>query len=874
MLKWLEKLVDSNEKEIKRLKPIVEAINSLEPEFQSLSDSALKAKTEEFKERLAKGETLDDLLPEAFAAVREASRRTIGLRHFDVQLMGGMVLHQGKIAEMKTGEGKTLVATLPLYLNALEGKGCHLVTVNDYLARRDAYWMASIYTALGMTVASIYPPQSSAEHLPARLYDPEYIDEKDTRWPHFKPIQRREAYLADITYGTNNEFGFDYLRDNMVIDLSQQVQKQLHYAIVDEVDNILIDEARTPLIISGQAEEATQKYYTFARLTSQLIPDDYKIEEREKQVYLTDSGINKMEAMLRRDGLLKAPSLYDPSNYGLSQFMDNALKAHVLFKRDRDYVVKNGEVIIVDEFTGRLMFGRRYSEGLHQAIEAKEKVKIQRESITLATITFQNLFRLYEKLAGMTGTAATEAEELYKIYKLDVVVVPTNRSMIRGDNSDLIYKDEDAKFKAIANEVEKLNKEEKPVLIGTVSIEKSELLSDLLMRRGVRHQVLNAKYHEKEAEIIKQAGSVGAVTVATNMAGRGVDIILGGMPPERDEFTDEKEYDRKLAEWQSQHDRIVSLGGLNVIGTERHEARRIDNQLRGRAGRQGDPGSSQFFVSLEDDVVRRFGGDRVKGIMEWAGMDENTAIEHPMISKAIENSQIKVEAFHFDIRKHLVDYDNVVNKHREVIYGERNKILHGADLKSNILDMVEEQIESLVTAHYNRGYEEPDIEGLVQELATIFQLPGEINIETLRNMKSKLACETLIEYARNLYDKREEETGADDMRLLERIVMLRVIDDHWKEHLTAMDHLRQSVSLQSVRQIDPLVVYKSEGGAYFESLMAGIKHDIVHTIYKVNIERREAQQPQRAPVPAGQKVGRNDPCPCGSGKKYKHCHGK
>ncbi|MCX6005170.1 MAG: preprotein translocase subunit SecA [Chloroflexi bacterium] len=904
MLKWIEKLVDSNEKEIKRLKPIVETINSLEPDFQKLSDSALQAKTGEFKERLAKGETLDDLLTEAFAAVREASCRTIHLRHFDAQLMGGIVLHQGKIAEMKTGEGKTLVATLPLYLNALEGKGCHLVTVNDYLARRDAYWMAAVYHALGMSVSSIYPPQSASEHLPARLYDRKYNDEKDKRWPHFKPIERREAYLADITYGTNNEFGFDYLRDNMVIDLSQQVQKPLHYAIVDEVDNILIDEARTPLIISGQAEEATQKYYTFARLTSQLIPDDYKIEEREKQVYLTDSGINKMEAMLRRDGQLKAPSLYDPSNYGLSPYMDNALKAHVLFKRDRDYVVKNGEVIIVDEFTGRLMFGRRYSEGLHQAIEAKEKVKIQRESITLATITFQNLFRLYDKLAGMTGTAATEAEELYKIYKLDVVVIPTNKPMIRLDHSDLIYKDEDAKFKAIANEVEKLNKEGKPVLIGTVSIEKSELLSDLLTRRGVRHQVLNAKYHEKEAEIIKQAGSADAATVATNMAGRGVDIILGGIPPEREDFTDDpgslltisaatpageetarnmpmaitaattKEYERKVAEWQAAHDRIVASGGLHVIGTERHEARRIDNQLRGRSGRQGDPGSSQFFVSLEDDVVRRFGGDRVKGIMEWAGMDENTAIEHPMISRAIENSQIKVEAFHFDIRKHLVDYDNVVNKHREVIYGERNKILHGADLKTNILDMVEEQIENLTTAHYNRGYEEPDIEGLMQELAAIFQLPEEINIESLRNLKSKQACEMLIEYAHNLYNKREEETGADDMRLLERIVMLRVIDDHWKEHLTAMDHLRQSASLQSVRQIDPLVVYKSEGGAYFESLLAGIKHDIVHTIYKVNIERREAQQSQRAPVPAGQKVGRNDPCPCGSGKKYKHCHGK
>ena len=875
MLKWIEKLVDSNEKEIKRLKPIVDKINSLEAAFQKLSADALKAKTTEFKERLSKGETLDDLLPEAFASVREASRRTIGLRHFDVQLMGGIVLHQGKIAEMKTGEGKTLVATLPLYLNALESKGCHLVTVNDYLARRDAYWMAAVYDALDMRVASIYPPQSAAEHLPALIYDPEYVNEKDKRWPHFRPVSRREAYLADITYGTNNEFGFDYLRDNMALDLSQIVQRPLHYAIVDEVDNILIDEARTPLIISGEAEEATQRYYTFARLVSQLNPEDYKVEEREKQVYLTDSGINKMESMLRRDGLLKAPNLYDPSNYGLSQFIDNALKAHVLFKRDRDYMVKDGQVIIVDEFTGRLMFGRRYSEGLHQAIEAKEKVKIQRESVTLATITFQNLFRLYDKLAGMTGTAATEAEEFFKIYNLDVVVIPTNKPMIRVDLGDVIYKDEDAKFKAIASEVEKLNKKGMPVLIGTVSIEKSEKLSDLLMRRGVQHNVLNAKYHEKEAEIIKQAGRPGAVTVATNMAGRGVDIILGGKPPEREEFADEKEYQRMLAEWEAEHDRVVALGGLHVIGTERHEARRIDNQLRGRSGRQGDPGSSQFFVSLEDDVVRRFGGDRVRNIMEWAGMDENTAIEHPMISKAIENSQVKVEAFHFDIRKHLVDYDNVVNKHREVIYGERNKILHGADLRSNILDMVEEQIAQLVAEYYGRGSEDPDYKGLIQELTSIFPLPQDFNETSFKELNQRRVTERLIDYAHELYEKREQEMGQDNMRLLERIVMLRIIDDHWKEHLTAMDHLRQSVSLQSIRQIDPLVVYKQEGGAYFESLMAGIKHDIVHTIYRVSIEKRESPPPQRAAFPAGHnKVGRNEPCPCGSGKKYKHCHGK
>jgi len=872
MPSWLGKLFDSNEKEINRLKPLVQLISDLEPQFQGLPDDDLKAKTTQFKQRLAEGETLDDLLPEAFAAVREASRRTIGLRHFDVQLMGGMVLHQGKIAEMKTGEGKTLVATLPLYLNALQGGGCHLVTVNDYLARRDAYWMSPLYNALGVSVASIYPVQSASEQLPALIYDAEYINEKDSRWPHFRPVTRREAYAADITYGTNNEFGFDYLRDNMVLDMSQKVQRPLNYAIVDEVDNILIDEARTPLIISGQAEEAAQKYYTFARLVSQLTPDDYKIEERERQVYLSEAGINRMEGMLRREGLLKSPSLYDPSNYHLSQFMDNALKAQVLFRRDKDYMLKNGEVIIVDEFTGRLMFGRRYSEGLHQAIEAKEKVKIQKESITLATITFQNYFRLYSKLAGMTGTAATEAEELFKIYKLDVVVMPTNRPMIRADNQDLIYKDEDSKFKAIANEIEKLSKEGKPVLVGTVSIEKSELLDGLLMRRGVRHEILNAKYHEREAEIIKQAGSVGAVTVATNMAGRGVDIILGGKPPQRDEFQDVTEFSRKNDEWNREHDRVLELGGLHVIGTERHEARRIDNQLRGRAGRQGDPGTSQFFVSLEDDIVRRFGGDRVKGVMEWAGMDENTSIEHPMISKAIENSQVKVEAFHFDIRKHLVDYDNVVNKHREVIYSERDKILAGADLKVNILDMVEKQIEQIVQDRCH-GYDAPDLEGILQEVTEILPLPENVADMQLEKLGKKQLLERLVDYARQLYDLKEKEQGSEQMRLLERLVMLRVIDDHWKEHLTAMDHLRQSASLQSVRQIDPLVVYKKEGGAYFDSLMAGIQHDIAHTIYKVNIEKKEAPARRPASVP-GQKVGRNDPCPCGSGKKYKHCHGK
>ena len=868
MLKWLGSLIDSNEKELKRLEPIVAEINSLEPQFEKLTNAQLRDKTDEFKARLKAGETLDDLLPEAFAAVREASRRTLGERHFDVQLMGGIVLHQGKIAEMKTGEGKTLVATLPLYLNALTGEGCHLVTVNDYLARRDAYWMGPIYHLLGLTVASIYPPLHPGEHLPARLYDPDYTDEKDTRWQHFRPITRREAYLADITYGTNNEFGFDYLRDNMALDLSQCVQRELNYAIVDEVDNILIDEARTPLIISGSAQEATDKYYVFARLVAQLKPEeDYTVEEKERQVYLTESGMVKMERWLRQEGLLKAPNLYDPSNYALNQYINNALRARVLYKRDRDYVVKDGQVIIVDEFTGRLMFGRRYSEGMHQAIEAKERVKIQPESITMATITFQNYFRLYKKLAGMTGTAATEAEEFHKIYKLEVVVIPTNKPMVRIDNPDKIYKDEDSKFKAVAKEIEGLHKQGRPVLVGTVSIEKSEKLSEMLTRRGVPHQVLNAKHHEKEAAIIAQAGRIGAVTVATNMAGRGVDIILGGNPAGRDP-----------KEWQEEHDKVIQLGGLHVIGTERHEARRIDNQLRGRAGRQGDPGSSRFYVSLEDDIVRRFGGDRIKGFMEWAGFDENTPIEHPMVSKAIENAQVRVEGYHFDIRKHLVEYDDVVNKHREVIYAERRKILEGADLKANILSMVKEEIERLVASHCGEGVLEPDIAGLQEELALIFPTPPKLDPNAIAHTKPKQLAEDLVKYAEQLYEQKEKEIGGDNMRIVERLVMLRTIDTLWMEHLTAMDHLRQEASLYAIRGIEPLVIYKKEGHARFDSLIAGIRHDIVHTIFRVELRKEAPPQkaPQKAPVAAGvsKKVGRNDPCPCGSGKKYKHCCGR
>ncbi len=865
MFKWLGSLVDSNERELRRLQPIVAEINSLEPEFEKLSDAELRAKTEEFKSRLRDGETLDNILPEAFAAVREAANRTIKQRHFDVQLMGGIVLHQGKISEMKTGEGKTLVATLPLYLNSIAGEGCHLVTVNDYLSKRDPYWMGPIYHALGASVASI-------QHEASFIYDPGY-DSGDPRWRSMRPVSRCQAYEADITYGTNNEFGFDYLRDNMVVDLPQCVQRPLNYAIVDEVDYVLIDEARTPLIISGAGEEAAQMYYTFARLVPRLAAEeDYTVDAKERAAMLTDTGWEKMEGMLRKEGLLKAPDVHDPSNYALTYYLDSALKAHVLYRRDRDYVIAsdpdnrgNPGVIIVDEFTGRKMFGRRYSEGLHQAIEAKERVKIQRESVTLATITFQNYFRLYQKLAGMTGTAITEAEEFQKIYKLDAVVIPTNRDMIRDDYTDQIYRNEEAKFRAVANEVERLCKEQRPVLVGTTSIEKSELLSDLLQRRGVPHQVLNAKHHEKEAYIIAQAGKPGAVTVATNMAGRGVDIILGGSPEGR---TNE--------EWLADHDKVVELGGLHIMGTERHEARRIDNQLRGRSGRQGDPGSSRFYVSLEDDVVSRFGGDRVKGFMEWAGIGDEVPMEHSLVSKAIENAQVRVEGYHFEIRKHLVDYDDVVNKHREVVYGERKRILSGTDLKANIQGMIQDELQGLVAAHVNS--EKPDVEGLLEDVGRILPLSPELNGDSLSHKRPEEIESILVDYACSLYEKKEQEIGPPNMRVLERLVMLRALDNLWMEHLTMMDHMRQGIGLQAVGHSDPLVAYKTEGHALFQSLLANIQHDVVKTIYHVDIVKKEAA-PQgtgnkREAVAVDRKVGRNDPCPCGSGKKYKRCCGR
>jgi len=885
MFKWLGGLRDSNERELKRLQPLVDKINGLEPQFQNLSDSQLKAKTDEFKTRLKDGASLDELLPEAFAAVREAAKRTIGQRHFDVQLIGGMVLHQGKIAEMRTGEGKTLVATLPLYLNSLTGKGCHLVTVNDYLARRDPYWMGPIYNALGVSVASIFPMQNPDEPNPSRLYDPEYDSEKENdAWRHFKPIPRKEAYLADIVYGTSSDFGFDYLRDNMAIDLSRCVQRQQNFAIVDEVDNLLIDEARTPLIISAPDVEAGKKYQVFARLIKQLKPGtDYEIRIKERSAELTDEGFAHIENLLKREGVLQSASLYDPESASLMRHLQNALTAREFFKKDQQYVVKDGQVVIVDEFTGRLMLGRRYSEGLHQAIEAKENVKVQQESRTFATITIQNYFRMYEKLAGMTGTALTEAEEFHKIYKLDVVVIPTNKPLLRQDYPDRIYKDEDAKFKALVNEIEQVNKEERPILIGTVSIEKSELLSHLLKKRGIKHEILNAKEHTREANIVAQAGEPGAVTVATNMAGRGVDIVLGGKePPDGD--------NAEWRKWQEKHNKVLGLGGLHVIGTERHEARRIDNQLRGRAGRQGDPGSSRFFVSIEDDIMKRFGGDRIKGIMNWAGFDENTPIENKMISRSIENAQTRVEGYHFDIRKHIVDYDDVINTQREVIYGERRKIIGEADLKANILSLVRDEIRSSIAYHLTEEVDTQAAENLLGNISTIFPLPPEINAQELSKMEPKEVEDKLIRYAEDLYEKREAEMEPKSMRMLERLVMLRTIDSLWVEHLTAMDYMRQGIGLQAMAQRDPLVAYKSKSHEMFQELMATIQHDVVHTIFRVGIKKGAAPPPRPAPspmatiAPAGasqkppkassKKVGRNDPCPCGSGKKFKKCCGK
>jgi preprotein translocase subunit SecA len=781
-----------------------------------------------------------------------------------VQLIGGIVLHQGKIAEMKTGEGKTLVATLPVYLNALSGKGVHLVTVNDYLAKRDAKWMGVIYHMLGLAVASI-------QHDSAFIYDPTYESE-DEKLEYLRPVTRKEAYEADITYGTNNEYGFDYLRDNMVVDLAQRVQRPFNYAIVDEVDNIFIDEARTPLIISAPAEESGDIYKTFAKIVPRLKPEeDYTVDEQSKAVSIAEPGIAKVEKLLGID------NIYDPANYKLTRYMENALKAHIIFRKDRDYVVKDGEVVIVDDFTGRLMLGRRYSEGLHQSIEAKEGVKVQKESMTLATITFQNYFRLYPKLAGMTGTAVTEAEEFHKIYKLEVMVIPTNKPMMRQDDSDQIYKTEKAKFNAIVTEIEEYHKQGRPVLVGTVAIDRSEYLGEMLKRKGVKHHILNAKYHEQEAAIIAQAGGESAVTIATNMAGRGVDIMLGGNPDS---------VDMTREQWEQEHDRVIELGGLHIVGTERHEARRINNQLRGRAGRQGDPGSSRFFLSLEDEVIRRFGGDRIKSILGWAGMPEDQPVHNRIINRAINSSQTRVEGYNFDIRKHLIDYDDVMNKQREIIYSERDKILGGADLKANILPMVKDEIQLLIEKHLTGRPDDRDYQGLVNELGVIMPLEAKINVNYLTKLSLEEVEETLIDYTNEQYDKREQEMEPENMRKLERLLMLRTIDRHWVNYLTEMESVRQGVGLLAYGQRDPLAAYKKEALSMYESLQDAIQETIVRNIYRASLVKPGVQQTQmqsmrsnrggaktNVPVKSA-KIGRNDPCPCGSGKKYKHCCGQ
>ena len=871
MLKSIAKLFGgSDEKVIAKLQPEVNKINSLEMEFERLDEDGLHAKTDEFRQRVFRGERLDEILPEAYAAVREAAKRALGQRHYDVQLIGGIVLHQGKIAEMRTGEGKTLVATLPAYLNALSDDGVHVVTVNDYLARRDAHWMGAVYTMLGVSVGAL-------QNQKALVYDPGYT-EGERGFERMRSATRHEAYRADITYGTNNEFGFDYLRDNMVTNRPERVQRELRYAIVDEVDNILIDEARTPLIISGPADMSERDYARYARVAPSLRPDqDYTVDEKHRTIALTQDGISKLE------GTLNISNLYGPENFGVVHQMENALKAQIIYQRDRDYVVQDRQVVIVDEFTGRLMVGRRYSDGLHQAIEAKEGVKIRPESITYATITLQNYFRLYAKLSGMTGTAATEAEEFDKIYKLDVVSIPTNSPMVREDTSDLVYRDHKAKYQAVVAEIERRHDDGQPVLVGTTDIDKSEVLSDMLRRKGITHEVLNAKQHEREASIVSQAGKPGAVTVATNMAGRGTDIVLGGSADVNGSSSHQ---------WESDHQKVLDVGGLHIIGTERHEARRIDNQLRGRAGRQGDPGTTQFYVALDDELMRRFGGDKIRSVMDWAGLDDDIPIDNGMINKSLENAQVKVEAYHFDMRKHLVEYDDVVNTHREVIYGERDKILSGADLKANIQDMLADQISEIVAATLgNSRPSDWDIDSFMAEVGTVLPPPDEFFDDDYFGRADADAIESkLLEYAELTYEEMESALTPEVMRDLERFLLLRSIDTNWVQHLTTMENLRQGIGLHAYGQRDPLVMYRKEGMDQFQLLQQKIQSDVAHSIFRAQVSmgqspsnsnrtrrQRVAPQPVRSSAPngaaRGRKVGRNQPCPCGSGKKYKRCCG-
>ncbi|MBM3283754.1 preprotein translocase subunit SecA [Candidatus Gottesmanbacteria bacterium] len=893
MFKFITKLLDSNEKELTRIEPIVAKINSLEEEVKRLPDEKFAEKSAEFKMRLSKGETLDDILPQAFALVREAARRIIGERHFDVQLITAVTLHRGAVVEQKTGEGKTLSSIPALYLNALSARGVHLVTINDYLARRDCGWMGPIFHLLGLTTAAIIHDQSY-------LYDPDYKDNQASDWrlTHLRSISRKEAYLADITYGINSEFGFDYLRDNMVSEVSQLVQRGFHYAIVDEVDSVLIDEARTPHIISAPDTEPTKKYYDYARLIGGLSKDtDFVIDEKLRTAHLTEHGILKVEKLLGVDNLYE-------KDFSTVHHIEAALKAQTLFHRDKDYVVKENQVIIVDEFTGRLLHGRRFSEGLHQAIEAKEGAAIQQESKTLATVSLQNYFRMYEKLAGMTGTAATEAEEFHKIYHLDVVVIPTNKPMVRVNHPDAVYKTMRAKFAAVVTEIEKCYKEGQPVLVGTTSIEKNEILSEFLKRKGIPHQLLNAKNHEREATIIANAGKRQAVTVATNMAGRGVDIILGGMPPSKYEkesqmsnVKSQKEHGELMEEWRKDHDEVINLGGLHVIGTERHESRRIDNQLRGRSGRQGDPGSSRFFVALDDEVMRLFGGEQVAKLMTVFKLPEDVPLEHPMVSRAIEQAQVKVEGFNFDIRKHLVEYDDVLNKQREIIYRLRRQIVAGDNLKETILERLNKQITNLVNIYSANGFTPEEKKNIIQEFMTIVPFdPNSQNrmLETLSQLKTvEESSNFLNKIVRDVYAQREKQLGNDIIRQVEKWVALSVTDNLWMDYLDAIDDLREGIGLRGYGQLDPLVEYKNEAYSMFERLVSGIDYEITHRIFKVQVQiapdqirtlqqqqtaiSQSAQQQLKRQQAAGnnqhpKKLGRNDPCWCGSRKKYKKCH--
>ncbi len=905
MFSVLNKYFDSNDRELKRLQPVITEITSFGEEFKKLKEKDFPKKTQELKDRIANGESLDSVLPEAFALVREAAVRTIGLSLYDVQLMAATVLARGKIAEQKTGEGKTLSAIPALYLHALTGKGVHLVTVNDYLARRDAGWMGPAFHLLGVTVASIISESSFQ-------YDPEFTNEslQDPRLVHLRPINRKQAYLCDVVYGINSEFGFDYLRDNMAQSMEQVVQRSNYYGIVDEVDSVLIDEARTPHIISAPDEAPSKRYYEYAQLIEKLVPDtDYKIDEKLRTAHLTDHGIGKIEK------LYGIQNIYE-TDFDTVYHLEAALKARTLFHKEKEYIVRDNEVILVDEFTGRLMVGRRLSEGIHQAIEAKEKVPIQRESKTLATVSLQNYFRLYERLAGMTGTAVTEAEEFHKIYSLDVVVIPTHNPIQREDKTDVIYKTGRAKYSAAALEIEKVHKTGQPILIGTTSIDKNEIISELLKRKKIPHEVLNAKNHLREAEIIAQAGRKGAVTVATNMAGRGVDIILGGAFPD----SQEEDFEKKKKNWQKAHEEVVKLGGLYVMGTERHESRRIDNQLRGRSGRQGDPGISQFFVSLDDDIMRLFGGDKIAGIMTRFNMPEDVPLTHPLVSSAIQNAQVKVEGFYFDNRKHLVEYDDVLNKQREIIYSRRRKLLDSTSeqsLREDLLEKVNRSITSLVMVSQSEATVDQSVdEKILGGLQTIIPFDQPSLEQLVKQLEQRPNSEQKIEFLTNLandvYKKRVDMYGESLSQQIERSVSLSVIDTLWMNHLDVMDNLRQGIGLRGYAQKDPLVEYKNEGFRLFEKLIFSIDDDIVHRIYKVQVQMAPDQShthihahenapaseisqiaksgEQRAggktmtndqlpmanqetkKVEEHKKLGRNDPCWCGSGKKWKKCH--